>query len=254
MQLLPAQRIDAAGRARVDLRAVLALAAPLMANSAMQTVLNLTDTWFIGGQSVWIALWGILFVVPLFAVVGASGHALLSPFGLDAEVESLAAEYWFPRVAGSPFGAACWAVLGFFNGIVGTRVISLAAFYMGGVGLLLALAGPWLVPLFVGAQILWLAAAYQFFDGMNLGSGFCLRGAGDSAVPATLVLALSWFIFVPLAHTFTFAPGQGWIDGLPQLGWGLTGGWLSIVIYVMLLGTMLFVRWRSGAWKRIRVG
>src|ERR1700682_3455481 len=45
---LPAQRIDAAGRAHVDQRAVIALALPLMANSAVQIVLNLTDMWFMG--------------------------------------------------------------------------------------------------------------------------------------------------------------------------------------------------------------
>src|ERR1700749_307241 len=45
---LPAQRIDAAGRAHIDQRAVMALALPLMANSAVQIVLNLTDVWFVG--------------------------------------------------------------------------------------------------------------------------------------------------------------------------------------------------------------
>src|SRR5665213_3385765 len=47
-RLLPAQQLDAAGQHRVDMRAVLALALPLVANSAVQTVLNLTDLWFIG--------------------------------------------------------------------------------------------------------------------------------------------------------------------------------------------------------------
>jgi MATE family multidrug resistance protein len=149
---------------------------------------------------------------------------------------------------------------------IGTRVIALAAFYMGGIGVLIALCGPWLLPFFTGAhdteslivialgtKILWFAAAYQFFDGLNLGSGFCLRGAGDAVVPAALVLALSWLVFVPLSHIFTFAPGQGWVEGLPQLGWGVLGGWAALVIYVLLLGTMLFVRWRSGAWQRIRI-
>ena len=45
---LPGQRVDKAGIAHVDLRAVLALAVPLVANSAVQTLLNLTDLWFIG--------------------------------------------------------------------------------------------------------------------------------------------------------------------------------------------------------------
>jgi MATE family multidrug resistance protein len=465
--VLPAQRIDAAGRPHVDLRAVLALAAPLIANSAMQMVLNLTDTWFLGqlstqavaavgavtwlvlvvvmvlsgvgiavqtvvaqaygarrfargAHATWTALWGALFVAPLFVASGLAGAAFLPIFDLDPEIERLAIEYWIPRVAGSPFGAATWAVLGFFNGIgrprvtlvvtgiiavanailnqlfifelgwgiagaawattaaqaigtacavaifprreyreryrshltwrlhpgrlraqlvlgfpmgllyaadligaalfqimqvrlgavegaatqiammltsvaylpgvgialagttlvgqsigagdrawamrVGTRVIAFAALYMGGVGLLLALAGPWLMPLFtsagdpaapavaaLGAQVLWLAAAYQFFDGLNLGSGFCLRGAGDAIVPAGLVLVLSWFVFVPLAHAFTFAPGQGYVDVLPQLGWGSLGGWTALVVYVLLLGATLYVRWRSGAWQRIKL-
>ena len=142
----------------------------------------------------------------------------------------------------------------------------LAAAFMGGIGVLLALCGPWLMPLFTGAhdadaarviaigcQVLWFAAAYQLFDGLSLASGFCLRGAGDVVVPAALVLVVSWLIFVPLAHIMTFAPGKGWVEGLPQLGWGVLGGWTAIVIYLLLLGGTLFVRWRSGAWQRIRI-
>src|SRR5476649_385322 len=122
---LPAQWIDAQGGAHVDLRAVLALALPLVANSAVQVVLNLTDVWFIGHISMqalaavgavqwlvlvfvmllggvamavqplvaqayggrryvraacatWTALWGIVFAVPLFFAVGASGRFLLA--------------------------------------------------------------------------------------------------------------------------------------------------------------------------------
>jgi len=149
---------------------------------------------------------------------------------------------------------------------VGNRVIVLTMLYMGGVGLLLALAGPWILPLFTAAndpdsaataalavRLLWLAAAYQLFDGLNLGAVSCLRGAGDATVPTALVLPLSWLIFVPLTHSLTFSPGEGWVNFLPQLGWGAAGGWLAVVIYVVLLGTTLFLRWRSGAWHTIRI-
>jgi MATE family multidrug resistance protein len=138
---------------------------------------------------------------------------------------------------------------------------------MGGAGLLIALAGPWLLPVFVstqdvqaapiillGERILWLAAAYQFFDGLNMGSALCLRGAGDVALPAALVLGVCWLVFLPLAHALTFAPGQGWFGFLPQLGWGSVGGWSAMVLYVLLLGTVLFIRWRSAAWQSIRLG
>ena len=465
---LPAQRIDAAGRAHVDQRAVLALALPLMANSAVQIVLNLTDMWFIGristkalaavgavqwlvvvavlvlggagtavqtlvaqahgarryrraSHATWTALWAMLLTTPLFLAVGAARHLILAPFGFDPEIERLASAFWFPRVGAASAGAAVWAMLGFFNGIgrarltllitvvttvanallnqlfifhlgwgivgcawatntaqllglalaigiflrgdhrrlykshltwhphggrllmqqlrlgvpmglapaadllgyaifqmmqtrlgtvggaatqivtiltslaympgygigsagttlvgqsigagardwaarVGNRVILLAALYMGGIGLLLALGGRWILPFFAGAhdadsaaavalglQLLWFAAGYQFFDGLNLGSSLCLRGAGDVRIPALLVLPVSLLLFVPLAHALTFAPGQGWVHFLPQFGWGAVGGWVAVLIYVMVLGSTLFLRWRSRAWQAIRI-
>jgi MATE family multidrug resistance protein len=465
--ILPAQRIDATGHAHVDQRAVLALALPLMANSAVQIVLNLTDMWFIGhistealagvgavqwlvlavvlvlggvgsavqplvaqaqgarryrraSQAVWTALWATLCTVPLFVAIGASGRLILAPAGFNSQILDLAVSFWMPRVSGSAFGSAVWALLGFFNGVsrpritvlvtavttvaniifndlfifrlglgvagsgwattlaqavglllglaiflgaryrreyrshltwklhagrllqqlrlglpmglmpaadllgfsifqmmqvrlgtiggaatqmvtiltsvaympgfgiaqagttlvgqsigagdrawamrVGNRVILLGAMYMGAIGVVLAMAGPWLLPFFtdahdpdtaatiaLGANLLWLAAAFQFFDGLNLGSSMCLRGAGDVVVPAALVLPVSLLWFVPLAHSFTFAPGQGWVHFLPQFGWGAYGGWVSVVLYVMLLGSTLFVRWRAGVWQRIRL-
>jgi MATE family multidrug resistance protein len=464
---LPAQRIDAAGHAHVDQRAVLALALPLMANSAVQIVLNLTDMWFMGristkalaavgavqwlviavllvlggagtavqtlaaqyygarryrraGQAVWIALWAMACVTPLFVLVGAARHVILAPFGFDPQVERLASAFWFPRVGGAGIAAAVWAMFGFFNGIgrprvtlfitllttvanallnqlfifkldwgiagsawatnaaqllgllvalaiflrahyrrryrsnltwrpraqvlvrqlrlgvpmgltpaadllgfaifqmmqtrlgtaggaatqivviltslaylpgfgiasagttlvgqsigggsrdwalrVGNRVILLASLYMSAIGVLIALGGPWVLPFFTGAhdaeasaavaigiRLLWLAAAYQFFDGLNLGSSMCLRGAGDVRIPALLVLPVSLLLFVPLAHAFTFAPGEGWVHFLPQFGWGAVGGWVAVLVYVMVLGSTLFLRWRSRAWQKIRL-
>lgn len=464
---LPAQRIDAGGRAHVDSHAVLALALPLMLNSAVQIVLNLTDIWFIGristralaaagavqwliiaivvvlggvgmavqplvaqaqgarqysraSAAVWTALWATLCAAPAFIAAGAASHWVLAPFGFERETLDLATQFWWPRVAGGALAAAVWVMLGFFNGIalprvtliisavtaaanilfnplfifhlhwgiagsgwasnaaqacglalglalflgpehrrryhshltwkprsrqimeqlrlglpmgvmpaadllgfsifqmmqvrlsvadgaatqiammltsvcympgsgiamagttlvgqsigagdrdwalrVGTHTILMAALYMTGIGVLLALAGPWLLPFFAGAhdadasaaavlgeRILWFAAGYQFFDGLNLGSGSCLRGAGDATVPAAIVLPLSWGVFVPLAHALTFAPGQGWLDVLPQLGWGAVGGWIAVLFYMFVLGTTLFLRWRSRAWQQIRI-
>ena len=464
---LPAQRFDSAGRSHVDQRAVLALALPLMANSAVQIVLNLTDMWFMGristkalaavgavqwlvivvvlvlggagtavqtlvaqsfgarryrraSAAVWTALYAMACAAPLFVLLGAARHLILAPFGFDPGIEQLAAAFWFPRVGGACVGAAVWAMLGFFNGIgrprmtlaitlvttvtnallnqlfifrlgwgiagsawatnaaqllglgfalsiflephyrrrygshltwrpnarrllaqlrlgvpmglspaadllgfaifqmmqtrlgtaggaatqmvviltslaympgfgiasagttlvgqsigagaldwaqrVGNRVIVLAALYMGGIGVLIALGGRWILPFFTGAhdadataaatlgvQLLWLAAGYQFFDGLNLGSSLCLRGAGDVRVPAALVLVVSLLLFVPLAHSLTFAPGAGWVHFLPQFGWGAFGGWVAVLIYVMVLGSTLFLRWRSRAWQAIRI-
>lgn len=147
---------------------------------------------------------------------------------------------------------------------VGNGIILLAVLYMGAIGVLVALAGPWVLPFFTkgadpqaaavvarGRELLWIAAGYQLFDGFNLSSGACLRGAGDVRLPAIMVLALSWLLFVPLAHSLSFAPGAGWVDWLPQFGLGAVGGWFAALAYVCCLGLMLFLRWWSGAWRRI---
>jgi MATE family multidrug resistance protein len=149
---------------------------------------------------------------------------------------------------------------------LGNAVIVSTTGFMGTLGVLLALAGPWLLPTFLspgdpdsaavvglGVVLLWIAAGYQIFDGLNLGSGFSLRGAGDVRLPAVLFLVLSWGVFVPLAYVLSFGPGQGWIDGLPQFGFGAVGGWTALLVYVVLLGSALFLRWRSNAWRRIRI-
>jgi MATE family multidrug resistance protein len=149
---------------------------------------------------------------------------------------------------------------------MGNVVIALCAAQMAFVAVLLLIVGPWVLPWFVssggpsaddvvalGLVLLWPAAAYQIFDGLYCGAGFCLRGAGDTRVPAATALVLSWFLFVPLAHTLIFAPGQGWVDGLPQYGLGAKGGWVALMIYVVLLGSAMFWRWRAGVWKTMRL-
>jgi MATE family multidrug resistance protein len=99
--------------------------------------------------------------------------------------------------------------------------------------------------------LLWIAAGYQLFDGLSLGSGACLRGAGDVRLPSVLVIVLSWGLFVPLAHALSFRPGGGWVAFLPQYGLGAVGGWFAALAYICALGVVLFWRWRSGAWRAI---
>ena len=163
-------------------------------------------------------------------------------------------------LVGQAIGAKAWD----WASKVGNSIIFIAVLYMGLIGVMLAAVGPWLLPWFTnrsdpqsslvvtkGCELLWIAAGYQLFDGLNIGSGACLRGAGDVRAPAIMVLALSWVLFVPLAHMLSFKPGVGWVDWLPQFGLGSVGGWLAAVAYICCLGTMLYLRWRSGAWRRV---
>lgn len=147
---------------------------------------------------------------------------------------------------------------------VGDGIIVIAVSYMGLSGLIIAAAGPWILPLFTnrsdpqsaavalrGCRLLWIAAGYQLFDGLNLGGSACLRGAGDVRIPSIMVLALSFGFFVPLAHILSFKQREGWVDWLPQFGYGAVGGWFAALTYICCLGAMLYWRWRSGAWRRM---
>ncbi len=319
-------------------------------------------------RSLWTGLWVALAIAPLFLLLAVSGTWMLRPFALAPEIESLAVEYWWPRLLGAPLAVGLWAVSGFFNGVGRTRVtlglmvmvallnaplnellmfrlgwgiagaawatnialacgivlalllflskrvrdeygshrywrpeprrigvllalglpigvaisvdvlgaalfqimqvqlgpvdgaatqivmmltsiafmpavgigiagttlvgqsigagdrewaarvgnatIRLSVVYMGIVGVLIAASGPWVIPLFVAesdpnfaatvalaTSLVWIAALYQAFDALHLGSSFCLRGAGDTRFAAIALLVLSWGLFVPLAHT-----------------------------------------------------
>lgn len=141
--------------------------------------------------------------------------------------------------------------------IIGSRIILLCVGFMGCVGLLLGVLSPWLLPLFIaindpnGPELLhlmttlvWIAAAYQFMDGFNLGSAFCLRGAEDALVPAIITAASSFLLWMPLTAYLTL----GTIIDTPWLHLhgkhlGAVGGWLATFFYVLVLGSALGIRW-----------
>ncbi len=149
---------------------------------------------------------------------------------------------------------------------VGNRVIAMTTVYMGLTGIVLGALGPTVLPAFVAASdplsgavatlaatLLWIAACYQFFDGLHLGAAFCLRGAGDTRFPAATLLALSVGVFVPLTHVLSFDATDGLVRGVPGLGGGAVGGWWAAVTYVVLLGLAVVARWGSRRWMGMRL-
>jgi multidrug resistance protein, MATE family len=147
-------------------------------------------------------------------------------------------------------------------GKLGNVAIALATGYMASIGVLIALLSPWLMGVFVspndpnaqevirlGITLAWIAAAYQFFDGLNISSSFCLRAAGDAKTPALMLGALAWFVFIPLAQMLTFEQGKTWFTWLPGFGLGAVGGWIAACVYIGLLGSILYWRWHSGKWR-----
>jgi putative MATE family efflux protein len=72
--------------------------------------------------------------------------------------------------------------------------------------------------------------------------GGALRGAGDTRYPL-LVSFVSWFALrLPLAYLFAFV-----------FGLGLAGIWLGVTVDYFVRAALFAVRFRSGAWARVKV-
>jgi MATE family multidrug resistance protein len=92
------------------------------------------------------------------------------------------------------------------------------------------------------SRILLLAAVFQIFDGVQMISSGSLRGAGDTRWPMIVAVLYTWFLFIPLAYVFG-----------DILGGGVVGAWVGATIYIILLGATLLLRYRSGAWKTMKI-
>ncbi|MEM8504085.1 MAG: MATE family efflux transporter [Cyanobacteria bacterium P01_D01_bin.1] len=147
---------------------------------------------------------------------------------------------------------------------VGNAVIYLSVCYTVVVGVVLALAGNWVILPFVmasdpdAAQVvsmassfLWIAALYQFFHALTIALTFCLQGEEDVRFPAVLTILLSLFAFVLVAHILSFNTGEGFLPGSSSLGYGAFGSWWAYAGYLTILGSILWDRWKSVSVKTL---
>ncbi len=95
----------------------------------------------------------------------------------------------------------------------------------------------------VGSMILIAAAVFQMFDAVAVTMTGALRGAGDTFVPSLLTIVLSWMLIVGGGHLA--------VAVVPQ--WGAVGPWIFASAYIVVLGLCLLVRFRLGAWKRMKL-
>jgi MATE family multidrug resistance protein len=94
----------------------------------------------------------------------------------------------------------------------------------------------------LGIPLLSIGAFYQLFDAFSVLSDGALRGAWDTRWPFVARCLGSWLIFLPAAWFFAF-----------HLDMGLTGAWIGGVFSSATLAVVLYLRFRSGAWRRIEI-
>lgn len=91
----------------------------------------------------------------------------------------------------------------------------------------------------VGARMLMLSAAWQLFDAAAMTLAEALRAAGDTAFTLWARVVIAWAVFVPGAYI-----------SVRELGGGAVVAMLWLVLYLALLAAVLFLRFRSGAWRK----
>jgi multidrug resistance protein, MATE family len=86
-----------------------------------------------------------------------------------------------------------------------------------------------------------LSVAWALFDAAAATLTEALRAAGDTAWPLWARVAIAWVVFVP--GSWLTVPRAGGHAALAAVGW--------MVLYLGMLAGALWLRFRSGAWRRI---
>src|ERR1035437_7113137 len=92
----------------------------------------------------------------------------------------------------------------------------------------------------VGPGLLWLAAAFQIFDGVQTVCTGALRGLGETRVPMLANLVGYWVLGLPLGLTLCFV-----------LHWGIYGMWIGLTLALIVISISLLLRWRKDSANRL---
>lgn len=126
-------------------------------------------------------------------------------------------------------------------GRAGWTAITMGAIFMSCAAIVLVVAPHLIVRVFtpdprvmaIGVNLLFVAAAFQLFDGLQTVATGALRGAGETRIPMFSSFVAYWVIGLPL----------GYYLGFPRR-LGALGLWAALAISLMVIGTALVLAWR----------
>ena len=84
-----------------------------------------------------------------------------------------------------------------------------------------------------GSGLVFVAAFFQLFDGLQVVATGALRGAGDTRTPMLCSAGFYWLVGLPAGSFLCF-----------RLGWGARGLWAGLCLALILMGSALVYLWR----------
>ena len=93
----------------------------------------------------------------------------------------------------------------------------------------------------VGVSLLYVAAFFQLFDGLQVVTTGVLRGLGDTRTPMVVALIGYWVLGLPTGYVLCFT-----------LGYGVSGLWVGMLVGLFVVGVILLAVWtrRLRTWRR----
>jgi multidrug resistance protein, MATE family len=84
----------------------------------------------------------------------------------------------------------------------------------------------------VGSSLLFLAAVFQLFDGIQGVITGTLRGLGNTRIAMNVNLVAHWLLGLPVSYLLCFVAG-----------WGVWGLWVGLSLGLIVTGVILFWVW-----------
>jgi MATE family multidrug resistance protein len=86
----------------------------------------------------------------------------------------------------------------------------------------------------LGPTLLWIAAAFQIFDGVQTVATGALRGLGETRAPMFANLVGYWVLGLPLGFVLCFVLGEG-----------VFGLWIGLTLALVVIASVLLHRWNK---------
>jgi MATE family multidrug resistance protein len=90
----------------------------------------------------------------------------------------------------------------------------------------------------VGPGLLWVAAAFQVFDGIQTVCTGALRGLGETRAPMLANFVGYWVLGLPLGLMLCFV-----------LRWGIYGMWIGLTLALVVIACALLYRWQRDSMR-----